>query len=149
MQVSTFLWFDGRAEEAAQHYTDIFDDSRVLGTDRTPDGTVTTVTFELGGQRYIAYDGGPEITFSRGMSLYADCTTQEEVDRVWAALTDGGTEGPGGSLTDRFGVTWQVLPRALADLLADADPAAAARILDAVHGMTKIEIATLIEARDS
>jgi predicted 3-demethylubiquinone-9 3-methyltransferase (glyoxalase superfamily) len=148
MQVSTFLWFDGRALEAAEHYTQIFDDSRILDTGRTPDGRVTTVTFELAGQRCVAYDGGPRSAFTPAMSLYVDCTTQEEVDRVWTALTDGGQEGPGGSLTDRFGVSWQVLPRALAELLHDAGPKAAARVLDAVHGMTRIDIGALVAARD-
>ncbi|MFJ3404249.1 VOC family protein [Promicromonospora sp. NPDC090134] len=148
MQVSTFLWFDGQAQEAAQHYTGIFDGSRILGTDRTPDGRVTTVTFELAGQRYVAYDGGPRFAFTPAMSLYVDCTTQAEIDRVWAALADGGTEGPGGSLTDRFGVSWQVMPTALADLLDGAGPEAAARVLDAVHGMTKIDIHALAAVRN-
>ncbi|MFD6447608.1 VOC family protein [Promicromonospora sp. NPDC060204] len=148
MQVSTFLWFDGRAQEAAEHYIGILDHSRILDVDRTPGGQVTTVAFELAGQRCIAFDGGPRFAFTPAVSLYVECATQEELDRVWAALADGGTEGPGGSLTDRFGVSWQVLPSALADLLDGAGPAAAARVLDAVHGMTRIDIGALVEAHD-
>lgn len=148
MQVSTFLWFDGRAEEAARHYTGLFADSAVLDVQRAPDGTATTVIFRLGGQRFVAYNGGPGFGFTAAISLYVDCDTQEEVDAVWARLTEGGSEGPGGSLTDRFGITWQVLPKELNDLLADAEPAAAQRILNAVHAMKKIEIRGLIEARE-
>ncbi|MFC3996177.1 VOC family protein [Nocardiopsis sediminis] len=148
MQVSTFLWFDGRAEEAADHYTGVFDDSAVLDVQRAPDGRVMTVTFELAGQRYVAYNGGPEFTFTGAISLYAECDTQEEVDRVWANLTDGGKEGPGGSLTDRFGVTWQVMPKALGELLNAAGPDEAERILTALHAMTKIDVQRLIDARD-
>ncbi|WP_328394330.1 VOC family protein [Nocardia sp. NBC_00416] len=148
MRASTFLWFDGRAEEAADHYTALVAGSAVLDRQRDADGRVTTVTFELAGQRCIAYNGGPQFTFGGAISLYLDCDTQEEVDTAWAALTEGGKEGPGGSLTDRFGVTWQVVPTALAELLAAADPAAAGRVLTAVHAMTKIDIQGLLDARD-
>ncbi|MGI5216792.1 VOC family protein [Nocardia sp. CA-290969] len=147
MQVCTFLWFDGRAEEAADHYTGLFADSAVRDIQRAPDGTATTVVFELEGQRFIAYNGGPRFTSTGAISLYADCDTQEEVDALWAGLTDGGSEGPGGSLTDRFGITWQVLPKAMNELLADADPEAGQRILSAIHAMKKIDIQGLIDAR--
>lgn len=148
MRASTFLWFDGRAEEAAEHYTEIVAGSVILERQRDADGRVSTVVFELAGQRYIAHNGGPLFTFSGAISLYLECDTQQEVDTAWAALTEGGKEGPGGSLTDRFGVTWQVIPKALAELLADADPDAAARIVGAVHTMTKIDIQGLADARD-
>ncbi|WP_063058699.1 VOC family protein [Nocardia sienata] len=148
MQASTFLWFDGHAEEAAELYTHVVADSAILDRRRDADGRVVTVTFELGGQRCIAHNGGPQFTFGGGLSLYLECGSQEEVDTAWAALTAGGEEGPGGSLTDRFGVAWQVVPTALAELLADAEPAAADRILTAVHAMTRIDIQGLIEARD-
>lgn len=148
MQASTFLWFDGCAEEAAEHYTAIVAGSAILERQRNADGRVTTVVFELAGQRYIAHNGGPLFTFDGAISLYLECDTQEEVDTAWAALTGGGKEGPGGSLTDRFGVTWQVIPRALAELLANADPEAAGRIVGAVHTMTKIDIQGLVDARD-
>lgn len=148
MQVCTFLWFDGRAEEAAGHYTGLFADSAVLDVARTSDGTATTVTFELEGQRFLAYNGGPGFSFTGAISLYVDCDTQQEIDALWAGLTDGGSEGPGGSLTDRFGVSWQVLPKAMNELLADAEPVAAQRILEAIHAMKKIEIQGLIDARE-
>ncbi|NKY35588.1 VOC family protein [Nocardia speluncae] len=148
MNTSTFLWFDGRAEEAARHYTAIFPDSEILDRQQDADGRVTTVTFTLGGQRYIAYNGGPQYPFTRAVSLFAECDTQAEVDTLWKSLTDGGREGPGGSLTDRFGVTWQVIPKALAELLSDAEPEAAHRVLNALHAMTKIDIGGLHDARD-
>lgn len=148
MRASTFLWFDGHAEEAAELYTRVVADSAILERQRDADGRVVTVAFELGGQRCIAHNGGSRFTFDGGISLYLECDGQDEVDTAWAALTEGGKEGPGGSLTDRFGVTWQVVPTALAELLAAADPAAAGRILTAVHAMTRIEIQGLREARD-
>ncbi|WP_280363392.1 VOC family protein [Nocardia wallacei] len=149
MRASTFLWFDGHAEEAADHYTGLFADSAILDRQRDADGRVTTVVFELAGQRYIAYNGGPQFAFSGAISLYLECDTQEEVDTAWAALTEGGQEGPGGSLTDRFGVTWQVVPNILGELLAEAEPEAAQRILTAVHAMTRIDIRALVDARDN
>ncbi|MFQ6231032.1 VOC family protein [Nocardia sp. NPDC002869] len=148
MQASTFLWFDGHAEEAAELYTRVVAGSAILDRQRDTDGRVVTVVFDLGGQRCIAHNGGPQFTFGGGISLYLECESQEEIDTAWAALTESGKEGPGGSLTDRFGVTWQVVPTALADLLAVADPAAADRILTAIHAMTRIDIQGLIEARD-
>ncbi|MGK8520369.1 VOC family protein [Nocardia asteroides] len=99
---------------------------------------------ELAGQRYIAYNGGPQFAFTGALSIYVECDTQDEVDTVWAGLTDGGREGPGGSLTDRFGLTWPVIPKALGELLDGAEPEAAERILTAVHGMTKIDIQGLL-----
>jgi predicted 3-demethylubiquinone-9 3-methyltransferase (glyoxalase superfamily) len=122
-------------------------DSRVLSVNRAPDGRVTTVTFELAGQRCVAFDGGPQFSFTGAMSLYATCDTQDEVDRIWAGLVDGGEEGPGGSLTDRFGVTWLDSPHAVGDLLDGAEPDAAERVLTALHGMTKINIQELADAR--
>ncbi|WP_068015597.1 VOC family protein [Nocardia mexicana] len=148
MHVSTFLWFDGRAEQAADYYTSLFADSEIVDIQHDRHGRATTVTFRLAGQRFIAFNGGPQFTFTGAVSLYVDCDTQEEVDRIWAALTDGGKPGPGGSLTDRFGVSWQVIPKALGELLSDAEPEAADRVLDAVHAMGKIDIRTLIDARE-
>ncbi|NUP25738.1 MAG: VOC family protein [Nocardia sp.] len=148
MHASTFLWFDGRAEEAAEHYTRIVPGSTILDRRRDADGRVATVVFDLAGQRFIAHNGGPLFTFSGAISLYLECDTQADVDTAWAALTEGGKEGPGGSLTDRFGVTWQVVPKAMAELLAAADRDGAERILGAVHAMTRIDIQGLIDARD-
>ncbi|GAA5063434.1 VOC family protein [Nocardia callitridis] len=149
MQTSTFLYFnDGRAEEAADYYVGIFPDAKILDRQRGIEGKVTTVTFELAGQRYITYNGELEFPLTPAISLYVDCETQQEVDTLWSALTLGGQEGPGGSLTDRFGVTWQIYPKALRQLLDDTEPAAAERILNAMHGMKKIELQGLIDARD-
>ncbi|WP_459546838.1 VOC family protein [Nocardia sp. X0981] len=147
MRTSTFLWFDGCAEEAAEHYTRLFADAAILDRQQDADGRVTTVVFELAGQRYIAYNGGSRSAAGGAISLYLECDTQEEVDTAWAILADGGREGPGGSLIDRFGVIWQVVPTALAELLGEADPEAAERILQAVHAMTRIDIQGLIDAR--
>lgn len=147
MRASTFMWFDGQAREAADLYTRLIPDAEIVDLQRATDGQITTVTFELAGQRYIAYNGGSRLEFGPGMSMYVECDTQEEIDRVWAGLTEGGQEGPGGSLVDRFGVTWQVLPTTMGEILAGAEPEAADRILAAVHAMKKINIQHLIEAR--
>lgn len=143
MQPSTFLYFDGRAEEAAELYTGIFTDSAIIDRQLDPEGVVSRITFELAGQRYMAYNGNARFVFTSAISIYVDCETQEEVDKLWSALTLGGQEGPGGSLTDRFGVTWQVYPTELRELLDAAEPAAAARILNALHAMRKIDVAGL------
>ncbi|MEU0281361.1 VOC family protein [Streptomyces sp. NPDC006195] len=149
MRVSTFLWLDGQAEAVATHYTALFADSGIGDIHRNPDGRVTTVDFTLGGQRYIAFNGAPRYPFTRAISMYAECDTQPALDALWASLTDGGEEGPGGSLTDRFGVTWQVLPTNLRELLRNAAPATAERVLTALHTMTKIDIQGLIDAHDA
>ncbi|MGC4943621.1 VOC family protein [Kribbella sp. DT2] len=145
MQVSTFLWFEDQAEAAAELYTSVVPASKILDRQRAADGRVTTITFELAGQRVVAYNGGSRLPFTPALSLYAVCDTQEDIDTAWAGLTDGGQEGPGGSLTDRFGVSWQILPRTLNGLLTDAEPDAAERILTALHTMTKINIQALID----
>ena len=148
MQVSTFLWFGSQAEAVATHYTSLFADSAILETHHDPEGRVTTVVFTVAGQRYVAYNGGSQPAFTAALSLYAECGTQSELDALWAGLVDGGEEGPGGSLTDRFGVTWQVVPTALQELLETADPETAGRVLNALHAMTKIDIQGLVDARD-
>ncbi|MGV9778604.1 VOC family protein [Streptosporangium sp. NPDC003464] len=148
MRVSTFLWFDGQAEAAATSYTALFADSGIIDIERTADGRVMTVVFQMAGQRYIAHNGGSRYPFTRALSMYVECDGQEEVDTLWAGLTDGGEEGPGGSLVDRFGVTWQVMPTALRELLQGAEPEAAERVLTALHAMTKIDIQGLADAHD-
>lgn len=152
-KITTFLTFDDRAEEAVDFYTSIFPESRVTSTTRYGDagpgaaGSLMTATFELAGQEFVALNGGPSFTFSQGISLYVDCETQEEVDELWKKLTAGGGEpGPCGWLTDRFGVSWQIVPRALPELLADEDPARAQRVMEAMLGMGKIEIEGLRRA---
>jgi predicted 3-demethylubiquinone-9 3-methyltransferase (glyoxalase superfamily) len=145
-KITTFLTFDGRAEEAVDFYTAIFPDSRITSTRRygaagpAPEGSLMTATFELAGQEFIALNGGPSFTFSQGISLFVDCETQDEVDELWEKLSDGGEKGPCGWLTDRFGVSWQVIPRALGELLGDPDPERSRRVMEAMLQMGKIEI---------
>lgn len=148
-KITTFLTFDGRAEEAASFYTSIFDDSRILSTSPGPGGTVMSATFELAGQEFIALNGGPSFGFSEGISLFVDCETQEEVDELWEKLTEGGEPGRCGWLTDRFGVSWQVIPRALGELLSDPDPDRAGRVMQAMLQMSKIEVEGLRRAYDA
>lgn len=127
-KITTFLWFDNQAEEAANHYTSIFDDSRIVDIQRYGEagpgeaGTVMTVTFELAGQRFIALNGGPHFTFTEAISLSVDCATQEEVDELWARLGEGGEDGPCGWLKDKYGLSWQIVPRKLTELMSDPDP---------------------------
>ncbi|MGY0064598.1 VOC family protein [Streptomyces sp. LZ34] len=151
-KITTFLWFDHQAEEAAHHYTSIFDDSRVVDIQRYGEagpgeaGTVMTVTFELAGQRFIALNGGPHFTFTEAISLSVDCATQEEVDELWARLGDGGEEGPCGWLKDKYGLSWQIVPGKLMELLRDPDPVKSARVTKAMLGMKKIDIQGLVDA---
>jgi predicted 3-demethylubiquinone-9 3-methyltransferase (glyoxalase superfamily) len=151
-KITTFLWFDKQAEEAANFYTSIFDDSRIVDVQRYgaagpgEPGTVMVVRFELAGQEFIALNGGPQYAFTEAISLFVDCATQDEVDGLWARLTDGGEDGPCGWLKDRFGLSWQIIPRGLTDMLADSDPARAQRVMTAMLGMKKIDIKGLVDA---
>ena len=138
-KITTFLTFDGDAEEAVELYTSLFPDSRVVSTRRYgpagpgPEGSLMTATFELAGQTFMALNGGPSFEFSQGISLFVDCEEQEEVDRLWDALTaDGGRPDQCGWLTDRFCVSWQIIPRALGELLGDEDPEKAGRVMEAL-----------------
>jgi predicted 3-demethylubiquinone-9 3-methyltransferase (glyoxalase superfamily) len=152
-KITTFLTFDGRAEEAVDFYTSIFENSTILSTTRReagggpePEGELISATFTLAGQELMALNGGPSFSFSQGISLYVDCEDQEEVDELWERLTDGGEPGPCGWLTDRFGVSWQIVPRVLGELLADEDRERAGRVLQAMLQMSKIDIAGLRRA---
>lgn len=153
-RITTFLTFDGRAEEAVAFYTSIFDNSRILDSTRygeagpEPKGSFMSATFELDGQEFIALNGGPSFSFSQGISLFVSCETQEEVDTYWEKLSEGGEPGPCGWLTDKFGVSWQVVPRALGELLGDPDPQKSARVMEAMLQMGKIEIEGLRRAYD-
>jgi predicted 3-demethylubiquinone-9 3-methyltransferase (glyoxalase superfamily) len=153
-KITTFLTFDGRAKEAVEFYTSIFDNSRILRTTRYeaggpgPVGELMSATFELAGQEFVALNGGPSFTFSQGISLFVDCEDQDEVDALWAKLTAGGEPGPCGWLTDRFGVSWQIVPRALGALLADRDREKAGRVMQAMLEMSKIEVDELQRAYD-
>lgn len=150
--ITPCLWFDTEGEAAAELYTSIFPSSRIVEVTRhgsagpREEGTVMTVAFELDGQPFLALNGGPEYTFSEAISFQVSCETQEEVDRYWSALADGGEEGPCGWLKDRFGVSWQIVPTALPRLLGDPDPARAQRVMQAMFGMKKLEIAELERA---
>src|SRR5687768_7524227 len=135
-KISPFLWFDTQAEEAAAFYTSIFDNSRIKAVARYgdagpgPTGSVMTVAFELDGKEFIALNGGPHFRFNEAISFSIECQTQEEVDRYWSALTaDGGVEHPCGWLKDKFGMSWQVNPTVLGELLSGPDPQQAKRVM--------------------
>ena len=151
-RITTFLTFDGRAEEAVEFYTSIFDNSRITSTRRYgdagpgPKGSLLTATFELEGQEFMALNGGSSFEFSHGISLFVGCETQEEVDELWKRLSEGGEPGPCGWLTDKFGVSWQIIPNRLGELLGDPDPEKANRAMEAMLKMGKIEIDELERA---
>jgi len=148
------LWFDNQGEEAAEFYTSVFPNSKILDIARYgpagpgPEGSVMTVRFMLDGQDFVALNGGPEFTFSEAISFQVDCGSQEEVDEYWTRLSDGGSEGPCGWLKDRFGLSWQIVPSALPALLSDPDPERAQRAMQAMLQMKKIDIAELRRAAD-
>ncbi|HEY2512578.1 MAG TPA: VOC family protein [Polyangiaceae bacterium] len=152
--ITTFLTYDTQAEDAAKLYTSLFDGkittiSRYPAGGPKPEGAVLSVTFELFGQTYIALNGGPTFTFGQGFSLMVQVGTQAEIDRLWKALTDnGGKEVQCGWLTDRFGVSWQIVPRGLGEMLADRDRAKSSRAMAAMMGMRKLDIAKLRAAFD-
>jgi predicted 3-demethylubiquinone-9 3-methyltransferase (glyoxalase superfamily) len=143
--ITPFLWFDNNLEEALAFYTSIFDDTKVVHVTRDGgSGPVRWASFELGGQRFMALNGGPFYHFTEAFSMFVSCETQAEVDRYWEALTaDGGEPGQCGWLKDRFGLSWQVVPTALGELLGDPDPGRAGRVMLAMLGMTKLDIAGL------
>src|SRR5829696_8414497 len=151
-RIVTSLWFDTEAEQAAEYYCSIFDDARVVSVVAYPEGTgkagqTMVVEWELLGQRFTAINGGPEFTFSEAISLQIQCNDQAEIDRYWERLTDGGEEGPCGWCKDRYGLSWQVVPRAV-DQFFTGDPDAAARAVQAMFGMHKLDIAALRAARE-
>ena len=153
-KISPCLWFDGQAEEAARFYTSLFPNSRITSIDRSPGETpsgpkdmVLTVNFEIGGRSFIGLNGGPDFKFNEAMSLSIDCEDQAEVDRYWEGLlADGGEESVCGWLRDRYGVSWQVIPRQLPQMLNSSDREAAARALEAMLKMVKIDVAALERA---
>jgi predicted 3-demethylubiquinone-9 3-methyltransferase (glyoxalase superfamily) len=152
-QIIPNLWFDTEAEEAAEFYTSVFPDSRIVATTHYPEGggragTVMTVEWECNGQRFVGINGGSQFTFSEAISLLVECEDQREIDYYWEHLTEGGEEGPCGWLKDRYGVSWQVAPRGVAELFSDADPERARRAFDAMGGMRKLDVAALHAAAD-
>jgi len=150
--VTPFVWYDSEAEEAAGLYTSVIPNSRIVDVSRYgpagpgPEGSVMAVTFELDGLRFTALNGGPAHPLTEAVSFMVSCETQAEVDRYWAALSEGGEEGPCGWLRDRFGLSWQIVPTALPRLLGDPDRARAQRAMQAMLGMRKLDIAALEEA---
>ena len=150
--IVTCLWFDTEGEAAAELYTSVFPNSKILEIARygeagpRPAGTVMTVSFELKGQEFLALNGGPEFTFSEAVSFQVMCESQGEVDHFWSKLGYGGEHGPCGWLKDRFGLSWQIVPTRLGELLGDPDPARAQRAMTAMLGMGKLDIAELERA---
>lgn len=150
--LTTCLWFDGRAEEAAAFYTSLFPHARMGGVTRTteahpgPAGEVLTVEFELNGQRFVGLNGGPQFTFTPAISFQIPCADQAELDYYWDRLTAEGEELACGWVTDKYGVSWQVIPTVLPDLVSDPDPEKAKRATEAMLRMTKLDIATLEKA---
>lgn len=151
-KISPFLWFDNQAEEAAAFYVSIFPNSRIVSVTRYgeagpgPAGSVMTVSFELDGHEFVALNGGPQFKFTEAVSLSVDCRSQEEVDQFWKRLSEDGQEGPCGWLKDRYGLSWQVNPTVLGEMLNDPDPARSKRVMEAMLKMKKINIEELRNA---
>jgi predicted 3-demethylubiquinone-9 3-methyltransferase (glyoxalase superfamily) len=147
-KIVPFLWFDGKAEEAAKFYVSIFKNSTVMSVTPGPDGTALAVTFQLEGQAFYALNGGPKYRFTPAISIYVNCETQAEVDELWNQLSAGGRTDQCGWLQDRYGLSWQVIPTALPRLLGDKDPKKANAAMQAMLKMQKIDIQGLQQAYD-
>ena len=165
-KITPFLWFDHQAEEAANHYVSIFSGrsgsaadegaTRIVDVARygeagaqasgRPEGSVMTVTFQLDGQEFTALNGGPEFAFTEAVSFVVNCENQEEVDELWDKLSEGGEQGPCGWLKDRYGLSWQIVPTALVEMLGDEDPKKSERVMAAMLQMKKIDIRELRRA---
>ena len=146
-KVTPFLWFDTQAEEAMNFYVSLFKNSKVLNVSRGPDGKAFIVSFELDGQEFMGLNAGPEFKFNESISMYVDCADQVEVDYFWDALTaDGGEESMCGWLKDKYGLSWQIIPKQLGELMGDPDPEKAQRVTKAMLQMKKIEIEGLMQA---
>jgi predicted 3-demethylubiquinone-9 3-methyltransferase (glyoxalase superfamily) len=154
-KITPFLWFDDQAEEAMHHYVSIFRNSRALGVTRYgdagpgPKGSVMIAAFELEGQRFTALNGGPHFKFTEAVSFVVNCETQEEVDRLWDRLGEGGQFQQCGWLKDKFGLSWQITPKVLLEMINDPDPEKARRVFEAMLQMTKIDIAKLWQAYEA
>jgi predicted 3-demethylubiquinone-9 3-methyltransferase (glyoxalase superfamily) len=151
-KITPFLWFDGKAEEAMNFYISSFKNSKILSVTRYgeagpgPTGTVMTAKFELNGQEFVALNGGPQFTFSEAISFVVNCETQQEVDELWEKLSAGGQKSRCGWLKDKYGLSWQVVPTALVEMLQDKDAKKSNRVMQAMLQMDKIEIETLRRA---
>jgi predicted 3-demethylubiquinone-9 3-methyltransferase (glyoxalase superfamily) len=154
-RITPCLWFDGQAEEAANFYVSVFENSRITAVSRYgdagpgPKGSVMTIGFELDGQAFTGLNGGPQFKFTEAISLIVNCETQAELDHYWEKLSAGGQEVQCGWLKDKFGVSWQIVPAALWELVQDKDPAKSQRVMAALMQMTKLDIAKLKQAYDS
>ncbi len=151
-KITPFLWFDSQAEEAANFYVSIFKDSRIKSVSRYggggpgPKGSVMSVTFQLEGQDFMALNGGPLFTFTPAVSFFVNCETQQEIDDLWEKLTAGAEEVRCGWLKDKYGLSWQIIPTALGEMLQDPDPEKSKRVMQALMQMNKLDIATLKRA---
>ena len=151
-KITPFLWFDTNAEDAANFYVSIFGNSRITHVSRYgdagpgPKGSVMSATFQLNGQDFMALNGGPHYTFTPAISFFVSCETQAEVDELWEKLSEGGTKLQCGWLTDKFGLTWQIVPSVLVEMLGDKDAAKAQRVMQAMLQMDKIDISALEQA---
>jgi predicted 3-demethylubiquinone-9 3-methyltransferase (glyoxalase superfamily) len=151
-KITPCLWFDTQAEEAATYYTSVFENGRILEVTRygdagpRPAGWVMTVTFEVNGQEFMALNGGPDFTFNEAVSFQVFCQSQDELDHYWNTLSDGGEEGPCGWLKDRYGLSWQIIPTRLNELVSDPDPGRSQGAMSAMLQMNKLDIAALEQA---
>ena len=154
-KITPFLWFDGKAEEAMNFYTSIFKTSKIGRITRYgdagpgPKGAVMSATFQLDGQEFMALNGGPQFKFTEAISFFVNCETQEEVDELWEKLSDGGQKSRCGWLKDKYGLSWQIIPSALGEMLGDKDPEKSRRVMKAMLQMDKIDIRRLQEAHET
>jgi len=153
-KITTYLWFNDNAEEAVNFYVSLFNDSKIISVVRHreggpgPTGQAFFITFQLDGQQFYALNGGPMFKFTEAISLYVNCRTQEEIDALWEKLTAEGEESHCGWLKDKYGLSWQIIPATLGEMMQDADPVRAGRVMQAVLQMNKMDIAKLQEAYD-
>jgi predicted 3-demethylubiquinone-9 3-methyltransferase (glyoxalase superfamily) len=155
-KITAFLWFDNQAEEAVKFYTSIFKNSKIKGVTRygeagaevsgRPKGTVMTVTFEVEGQEFVALNGGPHFKFTEAISFVVNCEKQDDVDELWEKLSEGGEKGQCGWLKDKYGMSWQIVPTVLGEMLQDRDPKKSEKVMKAMLQMGKIDIKTLKQA---
>ncbi len=148
-RITPFLWFDTQAEDAMNFYVSLFKNSKVLGVSRGPDGNAFTVSFELDGQEFMALNAGPLFKFNESISMFVSCENQTEVDYFWDKFTaDGGEESMCGWLKDKYGLSWQIVPKQLGELMGDSDPEKSGRVMQAMLKMQKIIVADLQKAYD-
>ena len=159
LKITPFLWYDDKAEEAANFYVSLFKNSKVGSVSHygeageaaagRPKGTVMTVEFQLDGQEFVALNGGPHFKFTEAVSFVVNCDTQEEIDEFWEKLSEGGEKSQCGWLKDKYGLSWQITPTVMGELMNDKDPAKAERVMKAMLQMRKLDIATLKKAAES